>query len=67
LKKTSQKRGGGVAQSVGSEFKPQCCKKEETEEEYHPENEKYLSLIYLIRDQYSRCIIISYTSVMNDI
>jgi hypothetical protein len=29
-KKPSQKRAGGVAQSVGSEFKPQYCEKKKT-------------------------------------
>jgi hypothetical protein len=27
FKTTSQKRAGGVAQGIGPEFKPQCCKK----------------------------------------
>jgi hypothetical protein len=30
-KNQSQKRGGGVAQGVGPEFKPQYCKKKKKE------------------------------------
>jgi hypothetical protein len=31
LKNSSQKRAGGVAQGVGTEFKPQYCKKKKKE------------------------------------
>jgi hypothetical protein len=35
LKKPSLKRAGGVAQGVGSEFKPQYCQKKKKKKAFH--------------------------------
>jgi hypothetical protein len=35
LKKTHHKKGGGVAQGEGSEFKPQHCKKKKKKKKWH--------------------------------
>jgi hypothetical protein len=34
-KNPTQKRAGGVGQSVGPEFKPHCCKKKKKKRTFH--------------------------------